>query len=581
VPRVLITGFCAVPGPSRAGVQLRHVVRALSAEHAVDLLVVRDGDQAYVERQGNVRVLRVPTHDPELRAQIQSFQRALRRQLDGADYDIVHCRDGWSGRSVVDARGHFGYAVVFDLTRGPWVDPTVAPELAAEIDRDNDRCTAEADLVLVATEPARRHAVARTRPDRVVISPPGVDVDRFDWDDPPEDGAPPKVLFAGAIEPGRGVRTLLRAMVDVVAATPARLALVGPIAPGFEEPLRAAIRDLHLDEVVSLEPPVDHDTMPRLIASAAVCVAPAAPDLVPRATALYPTKLLEYMACRRAVVAPRRGTVAMLIDHGREGMLFQPADPADLARKIIRLLQDLDLRHRMALHGYERVRREFTASGARRALRKAYAQLADRPQFRERFAESGTGSVKMTLADLSASGDDDFEATVYEAPPSPEDSGSDELPALDATLDALDAEHRSGDHPVTEEREIATEETAERMVPDVARVRRPGVGDSGAFTLVPEAGLGATDEWVVRPPTMPSSPRPERGRGKPRLDRATSDDDGTPVDIEVDIEVIVSPPDGPPTFVAGEIDVPPVRPDTVDEDGFTAASTLLGPRRDE
>ena len=29
--RILITGFCAVPGPTRSGVQLRQVVRALSA----------------------------------------------------------------------------------------------------------------------------------------------------------------------------------------------------------------------------------------------------------------------------------------------------------------------------------------------------------------------------------------------------------------------------------------------------------------------------------------------------------------------------------------------------------------------
>ena len=75
MPRVLLTGFCAVPGPRRAGVQLRHVIRALTALHSVDLLVVREGDQAYVERQGSVRVLRVPTHDADLRSQIQAFAR--------------------------------------------------------------------------------------------------------------------------------------------------------------------------------------------------------------------------------------------------------------------------------------------------------------------------------------------------------------------------------------------------------------------------------------------------------------------------------------------------------------------------
>ena len=100
--RILVTGFCAVPGPSRAGVQLRHVVRAL-AEHTVDLLVLRDGDQPYVERQGSGRLLRVPTHDADRRGQILAYQRALRRQLDGADYDVVHCRDAWAVAPVLEA----------------------------------------------------------------------------------------------------------------------------------------------------------------------------------------------------------------------------------------------------------------------------------------------------------------------------------------------------------------------------------------------------------------------------------------------------------------------------------------------
>ena len=44
MPRVLIAGFCAVPGPDRAGVQLGHVIRALSRNHTVDVLAVRRGD---------------------------------------------------------------------------------------------------------------------------------------------------------------------------------------------------------------------------------------------------------------------------------------------------------------------------------------------------------------------------------------------------------------------------------------------------------------------------------------------------------------------------------------------------------
>src|SRR5258708_40090653 len=128
---VLLTGFCAVPGPRRAGVQMRHVIRSLTAMQTVDLLVLREGDQGYVERQGSVRVLRVPTQEADLRAQVQSFQRALKRQLDGADYDVVHCRDSWSGIPVLEARQRLGYAMVYDLARSPLGETTLEPELDA------------------------------------------------------------------------------------------------------------------------------------------------------------------------------------------------------------------------------------------------------------------------------------------------------------------------------------------------------------------------------------------------------------------------------------------------------------------
>jgi hypothetical protein len=42
------------------------------------------------------------------------------------------------------------------------------------------------------------------------------------------------------------------------------------------------------------------------------------------------------------------------------------------------------------------------------------------------------------------------------------------------------------------------------------------------------------------------------------------------------------PPDGPPPFASGEIDVPTPPPELIEQDGaFTAASTMLGPRTGE
>ncbi len=605
VARILITGFCAVPGPTRAGVQLRHVVRALSGSHTVDLLVVRDADQPYVERQGNGRLLRVPTHDADLTAQVQAFQRALRRQLEGADYDVVHCRDGWSGMPVLEGKDRFGYAMVYDLTRAPMTERGVyEPELIAELDRDEEACLLRADLVLVPTEPARRYAASRGRPERIVLSPAGVDVDRFDWDEGADDGGPPIVLYAGPLAPGHGVRVLLRAMVDVVRATAARLLLVGPVAPGFESTLRGGINELGLGSRVEVKAAIDHELMPALIASATVCVAPAAAELTPRPYALYPTKLLEYMACRRAVVAPRRGTVAMLIDHGREGLLYQAGDPTDLARKLRRLLEDVSLRDRLAHNGYERVRRDFTASAARRAIKRAYDQLAARPEWKSRFVEAGTGSHELeppsggaAAALTTEGGDDDFEATVYEAAPTtdepsePLDAALDgalesSLSSLDAALATLDGDSRQ---PFTEERDFRTRDdvTQEREIGAEASRDREGSGsgqlierqrgrrsarkspfDSGNWATVDVPGERERpkEPWIVVH-TLADRQRAERQR---------DDDEGTPIDVE---PVPPASPAEMAAFVAGEIDVPTPPPELIDDDGaFTAASHLLGPK---
>jgi glycosyltransferase involved in cell wall biosynthesis len=606
VARILITGFCAVPGPTRAGVQLRHVVRALSPAHTVDLLVVRDADQPYVERQGNGRLLRVPTHDADLSAQVQAFQRALRRQLEGADYDVVHCRDGWSGMPVLEGKDRFGYAMVFDLTRAPMTERGLyEPELVAELDRDEEACLLRADLVLVPSEPARRYATSRGRPERVVLSPPGVDVDRFDWEDAVDDGGPPIVLYAGPLAPGHGVRVLLRAMVDVVRETAARLVLVGPVAPGFDDTLRGGINELGLGSRVEVKPSVDHETMPALIASAAVCVAPSGAELTPRPYALYPTKLLEYMACRKAVVAPRRGTVAMLVDHGREGLLFQPGDPTDLGRKLRRLLEDVSLRDRLAQNGYERVRREFTASSARRAIRNAYAQLAAQPEWKSRFVEATTGSHEIeapsdrgAAASTSEGGDDDFEATVYEAAPTSGDASEpidvaldgaleSSLSSLDAALATLDGESR---HDVTQERTIGAEGSSDgdgsgsgRLIerPRGRRRPRPSPFDSGNWQTI-DGEIGESDGDGEGESDGGSGS--VRGRRKEPwivvhtgVTRSRDDDEGTPIDV------VPAPPAPSPVdsggFVAGEIDVPTPTPEIIDDDGaFTAASRLLGPK---
>jgi glycosyltransferase involved in cell wall biosynthesis len=569
MPRVLLTGFCAVPGPRRAGVQLRHVIRALTPLHSVDLLVVREGDQAYVERQGSVRVLRVPSQEADLRAQIQSFQRALKRQLDGADYDVVHCRDSWSGIPVLEARSRLGYAMVYDLARSPLGETTGEPELDAQYTRDEEACLVAADLVLAPTPAAVKALQNRGKPERIVLSPPGVDIDRFDWEVPPT-GGPPRILYVGSIDPGRGVRVLVRAMAAVVREVDARLVLAGSMAPKFDQPLRDGIRELGLDDKVEVIGPVDHDQLPALLATATVCVVPAAADLTPSPTVVFPTKLLEYMACRRAIVAPRRETLAPVVENNREALLFEPGDPVDLARKILRLIGEPLLRDRIAQNAYERVRRDFTASATRRALRTAYNVLSERigVPFLDANAED---APKVEL--LS---DDDFEATLFEEAPAPPpvDTTLNKLLPLEEALHSLNTDDGTGS--TSSESLIAPPAPRE---PDETMERAPVLAaprDSSVWTVSPLASPPlppGQDDWVVT-----NVAQAVRVIEVDDVDSEMLIEEGTP--IEGVVAVAPPLPMVETTFVAGEIDVP--TPPSLERDHdtpsveFTAASAILG-----
>jgi glycosyltransferase involved in cell wall biosynthesis len=85
-----------------------------------------------------------------------------------------------------------------------------------------------------------------------------------------------------------------------------------------------------------------------------------------------PIKLLEYMACRRPIVAANLPVVRELVRDGVEALLFEPDNAADLAGCLRRLLDDPALAERLAANGYERVRREFTWDIARQALLDVY-----------------------------------------------------------------------------------------------------------------------------------------------------------------------------------------------------------------
>ena len=553
MPRILLTGFCAIPGPDRSGVQMRYVLEALSRHYDVDALVIRHAEQAYVERRGDARILRVPLHDDDLPSRIEAFRRALHRQLEGAEYDVVHFRDGWAGVMVLEMREHFGYRTVFDLARSPSAEaPIMDLEIGNQLMQAEQRCLLGADIVLTPTETARAHLL-KTRAQGVFLVPPGVNVDLFDWEDRPP--GRPIILYAGSVKPGHGIRVLLRAMAYVVAEFDTHLVIVGAIEPKFRRALETAIDDLDLTGRVELRGEVEHKDMPEVIATSSICVAPAACESQSQPMTLYPTKLMEYMACRRAVVAPRRGTTNMLMRNATHGLMFTPGDPSDLARNLGVLLREPDLCARLAEAGYQHVRQYHTASAVRRALGHVYREILARAPADEDTGEH-TGKYHV-------------------------DEYTDRTPALLNDLhdgqDEITETSRVGSFQGEGFSEVSSEHASDIDEFGNAVEPRPSVEQSWSHGTDETAALPSdhdvtqdreNEEWIV--------PEWDEAGGWQSL--ADFSNDGTPLS-GIDDDPFGDLDEN--SFVAGEINVNTRRPARDSNPPFTAVSVLLGSLSDD
>lgn len=166
-------------------------------------------------------------------------------------------------------------------------------------------------------------------------------------------------VFAGAFRSWHGAIHLAHAIRDLRARGRQDINALF-IGDGPELPrVRDAARGV---EGVVFTGAVRHDRMPACLAAADVGVAPF--DLAqhaPLALGFYwsPLKIFEYMAAGLPVVAPRVARIPALVEHERDGYLYDPAQPAALADALARL-SDAGLRTRLGEAARARAVREYS-----------------------------------------------------------------------------------------------------------------------------------------------------------------------------------------------------------------------------
>jgi glycosyltransferase involved in cell wall biosynthesis len=258
---------------------------------------------------------------------------------------------------------------------------------------------AAAARVFVVSEVERRNLLrAGLAGDKIIVNPNGVDVEKFR---PGAGGANERVRlgieadetlvgFVGTFGPWHGVLVLAQAMALVPQDARVRFLLVG--AGSLREEAERIIREAGAGARAIFTGAVEHDRVPALLDACDVLASPHVPLEDGSEFFGSPTKLFEYMAMGKPIVASRLGQIGEVLETEETALLVEPGDARALSDAILRLARTPELRARLGAHARNAaVARHTWARNAERVL-EAYNSWLEREGQDERQVKDSPGN---------------------------------------------------------------------------------------------------------------------------------------------------------------------------------------------
>jgi glycosyltransferase involved in cell wall biosynthesis len=199
-------------------------------------------------------------------------------------------------------------------------------------------------------------------PDRILVTPNGVDPDMFS---PDRDGTKVRrrlglenrfvIGWVGSFRRFHGLEMALEAMRQIEAQIPeATLLLVGD---GLErDRIAETVRTLSLRNVV-MTGTVGYLDIPEYVAAMDVAI------ITDRGAGSFhysPLKLREYMSAGKPVIAPRVGEISRWLSHGEDAVLIDSGDTEGLAAALLHLHDQPETRRRLGVAARQKILDEAT-----------------------------------------------------------------------------------------------------------------------------------------------------------------------------------------------------------------------------
>jgi glycosyltransferase involved in cell wall biosynthesis len=239
--------------------------------------------------------------------------------------------------------------------------------------------------IFVVSEVERRNLLsAGVADEKIVVNPNGVDTEKF------RPGAGGHSLraelgitedetlagFVGTFGPWHGVMELARAVTLLPEDARVRFLLIG--AGKLREEVERVVREAGVLARVIFAGVVEHERVPAYLDACDVLVSPHVPLGDGSEFFGSPTKLFEYMAMGKGIVASRLGQIGDVLADEESALLVEPGDVKALSDAILRLSREPELRERLGKAAREKAVEHHTwARNARRVLDAYGAWVAD------------------------------------------------------------------------------------------------------------------------------------------------------------------------------------------------------------